>query len=112
MSGEWGAAVVAFVPLRPPQGANWRRSRADLQSARHRHGAVHAARGVPARNGADPVDANRQAMAMLYAVVRQQASVLSFLTVFRTIGVVFLVIIPLILILRKPKHLRERQLSS
>jgi DHA2 family multidrug resistance protein len=59
------------------------------------------------RNGADPVTANRQAMAMLYGVVRQQASVLSFLTVFRLIGIVFLVIIPLILILRKPKHLRE-----
>ena len=59
------------------------------------------------RNGADPVTADRQAMAMLYGVVRQQASVLSFLTVFRILGIVFLVIIPLILILRKPEHLRE-----
>jgi DHA2 family multidrug resistance protein len=59
------------------------------------------------RNGADPVTANRQAMAMIYGEVRQQASVLSFLTVFRTIGIVFLVIIPLVLFLRKPKHLRE-----
>jgi DHA2 family multidrug resistance protein len=59
------------------------------------------------RNGADPVTANRQAMAMLYGMVQQQSSVLSFLTVFRIIGVVFLAIIPLVLILRKPKHLRE-----
>ena len=59
------------------------------------------------RHGADPVTANRQALTMLYGVVQQQASVLSFLTVFRIMGIVFLAIIPLILILRKPKHLRE-----
>ena len=59
------------------------------------------------RNGADPVTANRQALAMLYGMVQRQASVLSFLTVFRMIGILFLAIIPLVLILRKPKHLRE-----
>jgi hypothetical protein len=37
----------------------------------------------------------------------QQASVLSFLNVFRLMGVVFLVIVPLVLLLRKPKHLRD-----
>jgi DHA2 family multidrug resistance protein len=58
------------------------------------------------RSGADPVTANRQAMAMVYGVVRQQASVLSFLTVFQMMGIVFLVIIPLVLLLRKPQHLR------
>ena len=58
-------------------------------------------------HGSDPVAAKRQATAMLYGLVRQQASVLSFLTVFRMIGIVFLAIIPLILIVRKPKHLRE-----
>jgi DHA2 family multidrug resistance protein len=63
------------------------------------------------RSGADPVTANRQAMAMVYGVVRQQASVLSFLTVFQMMGIVFLVIIPLVLLLRKPKHLREPQPS-
>jgi DHA2 family multidrug resistance protein len=64
------------------------------------------------RSGADPVTANRQAMAMVYGVVRQQASVLSFLTVFQMMGIVFLVIIPLVLLLRKPKHLREPQASA
>src|ERR1039458_5294168 len=65
------------------------------------------AQAMLVRNGADPVTASRQAMAILYGVVQRQASVLSFLTVFRIIGIVFLVIIPLILILRKPRHLRE-----
>jgi DHA2 family multidrug resistance protein len=64
------------------------------------------------RSGADPVTANRQATAMLYGAVQQQAAVLSFLTVFRMMGIVFLVIIPLVLLLRKPKHLREPLPSS
>ena len=77
-----------------------------------RVGRVHGrmlsqAQAMLTRNGADPVTANRQATAMLYGMVQQQASVLSFLTVFRIIGAVFLAIIPLVLILRKPKHLRE-----
>jgi hypothetical protein len=46
---------------------------------------------------------------MIYGTVRQQASVLSFLTLFRVMGIVFLVILPLVLLLRKPKHLRERR---
>jgi len=45
-------------------------------------------------------------VAMVYGAVQQQAAVLSFLTVFRMMGMVFLVILPLVLILRKPKHLR------
>ena len=72
-------------------------------------GMLGQAQAMLMRNGADPITANRQAMAMLYGEVQQQASVLSFLTVFRTIGIIFLVIIPLILVLRKPKHLREPQ---
>ena len=67
------------------------------------------AQAVLMRNGADPVTANRQAVAMIYGTVRQQASVLSFLTVFRVMGIVFLVILPLVLVLRKPKYLRERR---
>jgi DHA2 family multidrug resistance protein len=67
------------------------------------------AQAVLMRNGADPVTANRQAVAMIYGTVRQQASVLSFLTLFRVMGIVFLVILPLVLVLRKPKHLRERR---
>jgi DHA2 family multidrug resistance protein len=44
---------------------------------------------------------------MIYGEVRQQATVLSFLSVFRMMGIIFLVILPLVLLLRKPKHLRS-----
>jgi DHA2 family multidrug resistance protein len=70
------------------------------------------AQAMLVRNGADPVTAGSQATAMLYGMVRQQASVLSFLTVFRIIGMVFLVIIPLVLVLRKPKYLRAPKTAA
>jgi DHA2 family multidrug resistance protein len=59
------------------------------------------------RNGGDPVTANRQAVAMIYGEVRQQSAVLSFLSVFQMMGIIFLVILPLVLLLKKPKHLRS-----
>jgi DHA2 family multidrug resistance protein len=75
-------------------------------------GMLAQAQAMLMRSGADPVTASRQATAMLYGAVQQQAAVLSFLTVFRMMGIVFLVIIPLVLLLRKPKHLREPLPSS
>jgi DHA2 family multidrug resistance protein len=53
------------------------------------------------RGGADPATARRRALAALYGVVQRQASMLSFLDVFRVMGVLFLVIVPLVLLLRR-----------
>jgi len=75
-------------------------------------GMLSQAQAMLMRSGTDPVTANRQATAMLYGAVQQQAAVLSFLSVFRMMGIVFLVIIPLVLLLRKPRHLREPLPSS
>ena len=55
------------------------------------------------RGGSDPTTASRRALAMLYTAVQQQATLLSFLSVFRLMGILFLLIIPLVLILRRPK---------
>jgi hypothetical protein len=43
---------------------------------------------------------------MVYGVVQQQATLLSFLSVFRLMGILFLLIIPLVFILRRPKGKR------
>jgi len=40
---------------------------------------------------------------MLYGAVQQQATLLSFLSVFRLMGILFLLLIPLVFIVRKPK---------
>ncbi len=54
-------------------------------------------------HGADPVTATRKAYAALFGMVEQQASMLSFNYVFGIMTVVFLVMIPLIFILRRPQ---------
>jgi hypothetical protein len=58
------------------------------------------------RGGSDPTTASRRALAMLYGAVQQQAALLSFLSVFRLMGILFLLIIPLVFIFRRPKGRR------
>ena len=52
--------------------------------------------------GSDPVTAARRAYAALYGAVQQQASIVAFVHVFRTLGIVFLLLLPLILLMRRP----------
>jgi DHA2 family multidrug resistance protein len=67
--------------------------------------ALEQAQGLFLRGGADPVTASHRAQAMLYGAVQQQATLLSFLSVFRLMGFLFLLIIPLVLLFqRQRKH--------
>jgi len=52
--------------------------------------------------GADPATASHKAYASLFGMVQQQAVMLSFLDVFRVLAAIFLLMIPLILIMRRP----------
>jgi len=65
--------------------------------------ALEQARGLFLRGGSDPATASRRALAMLYGTVQQQATLLSFLSVFRLMGILFLLIIPVVFILRRPR---------
>jgi len=65
--------------------------------------ALERAQGMFLRGGSDPVTASRRAQAMLYGAVQQQAALLSFLSVFRLMGILFLLLIPLVFMVRKPK---------
>ncbi len=51
---------------------------------------------------ANAADALRQAQAKLYAIVQQQAATLSYLDTFWLFGVIFLALLPLVLLMRKP----------
>jgi DHA2 family multidrug resistance protein len=66
--------------------------------------ALEQARGLFLRGGSDPATASRRALAMLYGLVQQQATLLSFLSVFRLMGFLFLLIIPLVFIIRRPNR--------
>jgi DHA2 family multidrug resistance protein len=52
--------------------------------------------------GADPVEANRRALASIYGMVQQQTAMLTFVDVFRLLLMVFVVMLPLVFLLKKP----------
>jgi MFS transporter, DHA2 family, multidrug resistance protein len=53
--------------------------------------------------GADAATATRRADAALFGMVRQQAAMVSFVGIFQILGLVFLVMIPLVLLMRRPR---------
>ena len=61
--------------------------------------------------GADWTTATHQAQAELYAMVQQQASLLSFIEVFRLMGILFFAVIPLMLLMRRGTEKGEAPIS-
>jgi DHA2 family multidrug resistance protein len=53
--------------------------------------------------GSDAVSATNQAYIALYGMIQRQAAMVSFVNIFRLLGFLFLVLIPLVLIMRRPK---------
>lgn len=54
--------------------------------------------------GSDPTTATNRAYGLIFGQVQQQASMLSFMDVFHILGVIFLLVIPALLIMRRPRH--------
>ena len=54
--------------------------------------------------GSDPVSADKVSLAALYGIVHRQAGILAYNHIFWTVGLVFLVVIPLLLLLKRPRH--------
>lgn len=57
-------------------------------------------------HGSDAVTATRQAYAAMFVQVHNQAAMLSFIDCFRLLGLMFLLLLPLILLMRRPTHQR------
>jgi MFS transporter, DHA2 family, multidrug resistance protein len=53
-------------------------------------------------SGADPATASQRAMAAMSGLVHRQASIVSFVEIFRLLGVMFLLLIPLVLLMKRP----------
>ncbi|HLG57996.1 MAG TPA: DHA2 family efflux MFS transporter permease subunit [Vicinamibacterales bacterium] len=53
--------------------------------------------------GADAMTATNQAYVVLAGMVQRQAAMVAFVTIYRLLGILFLIMIPLVLIMRKPK---------
>jgi MFS transporter, DHA2 family, multidrug resistance protein len=57
--------------------------------------------------GMDAATADRFSLAALYGMVRRQAGMLAYNRIFWVVGMAFLVIIPFLLLLKKPRHLSD-----
>ena len=53
--------------------------------------------------GSDVVTATNQAYLALYGMIQRQAAMVSFVNIFRLLGLLFLVMIPLVMIMKRPK---------
>src|SRR5215831_9222899 len=60
-------------------------------------------RGAFMAAGADAVTASQRAYAAMFGMVQRQASIVSFVTLFQLLGVVFLAMLPLILLMKRPR---------
>jgi MFS transporter, DHA2 family, multidrug resistance protein len=59
-------------------------------------------RGGFLSSGSDPVTASSQALAAVAGLVHRQAAIVSFIEIFRLLGIMFLVLIPLVLLMKRP----------
>jgi len=59
-------------------------------------------RGSLLAAGVDPVTATQKAYATMSGLIQRQAAMVSFVELFRLLGAVFLVLLPLVLLMRRP----------
>ena len=55
-------------------------------------------------SGADPVTATNRAYGAIFGMVQQQATMVSFVSLFRLLGFVFVILIPLVLLMKRPRR--------
>ena len=67
------------------------------------HNAVESARQGFLAAGADPTTAMQRAYAAVSGMVQQQAAMVSFVHLFRLLGIIFLLLLPLIMLMRRPR---------
>jgi len=53
--------------------------------------------------GADVVTATQRAYVVLHGILIQQASMVSFVMLFRLLGALFLLMLPMVLLMRRPR---------
>ncbi len=66
--------------------------------------AFEGARAMFMSKGMDLATATQQAYASIYGVVQREAAMLSFIHAFRLLAIVFIILLPLVLIMKRPTH--------
>jgi DHA2 family multidrug resistance protein len=65
---------------------------------------LHGLQSSMVTRGTDPVTATNRSYGALWGMVQRQAAMVSFVDTFRGMAVIFLLVLPLLFIMRKPKH--------
>jgi DHA2 family multidrug resistance protein len=108
LGGSVGIAVVATMLSRRTQahtnllGTNVNPYSAQAQSA------LDAARSMFMSRGSDWFTATQQAYRAVWGTVLRQASMVAFVDIFRLLALVFFVVIPLILVMKRPRAGQQR----
>jgi MFS transporter, DHA2 family, multidrug resistance protein len=69
--------------------------------------AVESAKRTMIAGGVDPTSATQRAYAMLFGTVQRQASMTAFIDLFRLLAIFFLLMLPLVLLMRRPRGQSE-----
>lgn len=67
------------------------------------HASMEAARRRFIASGSDPFTATQRAYAAVFGAVQRQAAMVSFVDLFRLLGIIFLLLLPLVLLMRRPR---------
>ena len=73
-------------------------------SSRMGREAMEQITGFLQQNGTDRVTARHEAGALIYRTMQQQAALLSYVDVFHIMGYLFLMVIPLVFLMKRPHH--------
>ena len=65
--------------------------------------ALESARAAFLASGADAVTATQRAYAAVFGTVQRHATMLAFVDVFRLLGMMFLLLLPLVMLMRRPR---------
>src|SRR2546429_2451426 len=111
-----GASVgIAFVTTMLDRRAQFHIARL-TERANELSGAYHQAlHGIESRLvsvGSTAAHASAQAQAMVYGTIERQAAMLAFLDDFKMLGIVFFAVIPILLLLKKPRMRSEEHTSE
>ena len=103
LGGSIGIAMTGTMLARKQQAyVNLFGSNVDAYSPAAQ-GAFESAKNMFIARGADVTTATQRAYASLFATVQQQAAMVAFVSIFRLLGVIFLLLLPLVLLMKKPR---------
>ena len=103
LGGSIGIAVTGTLLARKQQAyVNVFGSNVDAYSPAAQ-GALESAKNSFLARGADITTATQSAYASLFANLQLQASMVAFVSIFRLLGIIFLLLLPLVLLMKKPR---------